>query len=102
MTDITKAALKHEIAEKNLVEKVGVSEDWLILWREVEIWYGDIQKHESQQQFLTRLSNEYALKQKEDRTIPVEESDCCGRCDGINDICIADERERCFDEDLGF
>lgn len=64
MTDITKAALKREIADKNLVEKVGVSEDWLILWREIEIWYGDVQKQESQQQFLVRMSNEYNLTAK--------------------------------------
>lgn len=39
----------------------GVSIEWHELWHEVEVWYGDIQKKESAEQFIERLQNKYCL-----------------------------------------
>ena len=60
MNSIIKSALREEIPA--ISNKTGISKDWLCLWHEIEIFYGDIQKQETREQLLLRLQSEYNLK----------------------------------------
>lgn len=59
MKEVIKSALVNEIPK--LSERTGISKEWLALWYEVEIFYGDIQKSETREQLLLRLQDEYRL-----------------------------------------
>lgn len=41
----------------------NISDEWIYLWGQVEIWYGDIQKKETGQELLKRLQSAFELKQ---------------------------------------
>lgn len=40
----------------------GISKEWLILWDEIQIWYGDIKKKEAANQFLKRMQDNFKLQ----------------------------------------
>lgn len=46
----------------NLQEKdqSGISQEWLKIWEQIEIWYGDPKKKESARQLLLRLQDQYS------------------------------------------
>lgn len=45
----------------NIAKQSGISDEWLRVWEQVEIWYGDIKKRESGEQFLKRLQATYFI-----------------------------------------
>jgi hypothetical protein len=62
MKEVIKSAIINEIPE--ISKKTGISNDWLCLWYEIEIFYGDVQKTETREQLLLRLQSEYNLSLK--------------------------------------
>jgi len=43
------------------VKREGISKEWLLVWEQVEIWYGDIRQKESASELLLRLQKEFNL-----------------------------------------
>jgi len=46
----------------NVKSVENISDEWVDLWQQVELWYGDIQKKETGQQLLERLQSNFDLK----------------------------------------
>lgn len=45
----------------NIKDKNGIETDWLLIWAEVENWFGDIGKKETCEEFLKRIQKTYPL-----------------------------------------
>jgi hypothetical protein len=43
------------------IRDTGIAIEWHEIWHEVEVWYGDVQKKESAEQFLKRLQSRYSV-----------------------------------------
>lgn len=54
------------IISPNVVDQVGISEDWMELWDDVELWYGDIRRSETGKQFLERQQKKFILSKIND------------------------------------
>lgn len=51
---------KHYISS-NVHNKQGISTDWLKIWEQIEIWYGDVKRRESAHELLKRLQAAHSI-----------------------------------------
>ena len=45
-------------------QRKGISREWLLVWEQIEIWYGDPKQTETAAQLLTRLQEKFQLTPK--------------------------------------
>lgn len=54
-------ASRNKVQLSNITEQTGIELGWLLIWEQIEIWYGDIKKKETGKDFLLRLQKQYPL-----------------------------------------
>jgi len=64
----------------------NISDDWITLWEQIEIWYGDPHKSETGQQFLERMQSMFNLtcesqnSSTSDEALPIADvGECAGK-----------------------
>lgn len=53
-----------KVISPNVRDQRKISMEWMKVWEQIEIWYGDILRHETGQQLLERLQKEYDLSER--------------------------------------
>jgi len=56
-----------KVISTNVRDQRNISMEWMEVWREIENWYGDIQRKETGQQLIERLQSRYELKKKSNK-----------------------------------
>jgi len=67
MTEAEKEAYQNDtLALGNIPpnKRTGINREWLLVWEQVEIWYGDIRQNETVNELLLRLQKEYNLTKR--------------------------------------